>query len=155
MNISLSVKNFMKMNCGEYYSSHFIFVVTSNAPNKLEGSFLADYSTLVYCLKVRPEPTQMKHLSNAPTYQQTLAQALIFADKAGTLPEWSPIQDSTLLVGSQPCLQILDKGGRMAVINTQAYYIAATITAAKFLWYWLQMTLNDTNTKVLKFMKQF
>jgi hypothetical protein len=73
MNISLSVKNFMKMKRGEYYSTHFIFVVTSNAPKKLEGSFLADYSTFVYCLKVRPEPTRMKHLSDAPPYQQTLA----------------------------------------------------------------------------------
>jgi hypothetical protein len=44
MIISLSVKNFMKMKHGEYNSSHFIFVITSNAPNKLEGSFLAGFS---------------------------------------------------------------------------------------------------------------
>ena len=35
--------------------------------------FISSLSSLVYCLRVRPEPNRMKHLSGAPLYGRLLA----------------------------------------------------------------------------------
>jgi hypothetical protein len=37
--------------------------------------------------------------------------SLIFVSEARSLPEQSPLHNSTLMVSSLTCLQILDKGG--------------------------------------------
>ncbi len=44
-----------------------------NVQNKLECSYQAGLSSLVWCLKFRPEPTWVEHLSGAPLQSNLLA----------------------------------------------------------------------------------
>jgi len=44
----------------------FISVIYEYSYNNLERLSLASLSSLVLCLQVRPEPTRVKHLSDAP-----------------------------------------------------------------------------------------
>ncbi len=43
---------------------------------------------------------------------------LIFACKARSLPVWSTLEDSILIVGAEACPQILDKGGNEWQLKT-------------------------------------
>ncbi len=48
-----------------------------------------------------------------------------------SLPQWSPLLDSTLMEGSQDCPQILDQGGSEWQWQTLAYYDKAKFTSVK------------------------
>ncbi len=56
---------------------------------------------------------------------------VIYAGKNIGLDEMEPLRDSTLLVWSKPCLQILELVCKWMALQTLAYYGMATITAVK------------------------
>ncbi len=105
-----------------YYDTATITAVKSLTVQAL-GHFETFYGSICCC----------KLISQSVCHSHSLPPQSNICGQGWSIPEWNPLLDSTPMIGSQHCPQILDQGGSVEVTNTRAYYDTATITAVKSL----------------------
>ncbi len=114
-----------------------ILIKLANIRDNIKENIMANISSLILALimpknfiGLDPGPCIIKLFTTVRVYHsKSLPHYSSICRQGWSLPVWSPLWDSTLMVGSQPCLQIFNCVWK--VTNTLAYCDTGKITAIK------------------------